>query len=164
MKKITFIIIAATIFSCKPKENTQQELNQLLDFIAYTEQVSDSVSLNFSDAIVSADSLATYQNYEELQNLFKQFKDSLQLLIFTNPSLVFLQSRYIEFFDEKLSYIQTELPDLLAILTKNDDDITYKELEKLKNFNFQAEGEANSLSSMLLSEKDSVIQLLSTQK
>ncbi len=163
MKKLT-IIIAATVFSCKPKDNTQQEMTQLLDFIAYTEQVSDSVSQNFSDAIVSADSLATYQNFEELQNLFKQFNDSLQQLSFTNSSLVFLQNRYAEFFDEKLSYIQTELPDLLAILTKNDDDITYKELEKLKNFNSQAEGEANSFSSMLLSERDSVIQLLSTQK
>ncbi len=164
MKKLTFIIIAATIFSCKPKNNTQQELTQLLDFIAYTEQVSDSVSQNFSDAIVSADSLATYQNFEELQNLFKQFNDSLKRLSFTNSSLVFLQNRYAEFFGEKLSYIQTKLPDLLAILSKNDDDITYKELEKLKNFNSQAEGEANNLSSMLLSERDSVIQLLSNQK
>ncbi len=164
MKKLTFIIIAATIFSCKPKNNTQQELTQLLDFIAYTEQVSDSVSQNFSDAIVSADSLATYQNFEELQNLFKQFNDSLKRLSFTNSSLVFLQNRYAEFFGEKLSYIQTKLPDLLAILSKNDDDITYKELEKLKNFNSQAEGEANNLSSMLSSERDSVIQLLSNQK
>jgi hypothetical protein len=164
MKKRTFIIIAIAIFSCKPKDNTQQELTQLLDFTTYTEQVADSVSDNFSYAIINSDSLETYQSYESLKQLFLFFNDSLNQMVFSNESLNFLKSRYLEYFTRKYDYIENQLPELIEILTKSDEEITMRELEKLKQFNIQSESNSDIFYSQLLSERDSIFQKLSIKK